>query len=103
MSVYGEKQHPKRALRPADPSARARVREMALSIACDIHPLNNLRVQQYLTSPLNVAEPQRDEWSRHGIALAFAAIEQRLVKGGGTGPYSFGATPTFADCFLIPQ
>jgi maleylpyruvate isomerase len=104
---YLEECHPSPPLLPREPPARARVRELGLSVACDIHPLNNLRVLRYLQAPLGVAEPTRDEWARHWIALGFAAIERLLAQGyqgdQGGGPYCFGATPTIADCCLIPQ
>lgn len=100
---YLEERCPEPALLPREPSTRARVRELALSIACDIHPLNNLRVLQYLTAPLGVPETQRDEWARHWIALGFTAIEQRMTWAASNGPYSFGAMPTLADCCLVPQ
>ena len=100
---YLEERHPAPALLPQEPLARARVRELALSVACDIHPLNNLRVLRYLDANLNIAEARRDEWARHWTALGFTAIEHRLEQGAHTGPYCFGATPSLADCCLIPQ
>ena len=100
---YLEERHPSPSLLPQQPMARARVREIALSVACDIHPLNNLRVLRYLHAPLGVAEARRDEWARHWIALGFTAIERRLAQGDHTGAYCFGDAPTIADCCLIPQ
>ncbi|MDN5844199.1 MAG: maleylacetoacetate isomerase [Alcaligenaceae bacterium] len=89
-------------LLPATPLARARVRALALHIACDIHPLNNLRVLRYLTHPLEVDKAQRDQWYRHWVTLGFEAIEARL-KSGETGRFCHGDTPTLADCCLVPQ
>jgi maleylacetoacetate isomerase len=100
---YLEETHPQPALLPADAAGRARVRALALGIACDIHPLNNLRVLQYLGSRLQLPEAERGEWSRHWIELGFAAIERMLAQGGPTGGFCHGETPTLADCCLVPQ
>ncbi len=100
---YLEETHPTPALLPRDAGARARVRALALSIACDIHPLNNLRVMRYLKSPLEVDEPGRDEWSQHWIALGFTALEAMLTQPATAGDYCYGDAPTLADCCLIPQ
>ncbi len=100
---YLEETHPAPALLPSGADARARVRALALSVACDIHPLNNLRVLQYLRSALQIDEPRRTEWSRHWIELGFGAIERVLVEGGATGSCCHGDAPTLADCCLIPQ
>lgn len=90
------------ALLPAKPLARARVRALALHIACDIHPLNNLRVLRYLSNPLAVDKTQRDTWYRHWVSLGFAALEVRL-QSPDTQRFCHGDTPTMADCCLIPQ
>jgi len=100
---YLEETHPTPALLPADAAARALVRSLALSIACDIHPLNNARVLRYLKAPLGIDEERRAEWSRHWIALGFAALERVLAQGGTAGACCYGDTPTLADCCLIPQ
>jgi maleylpyruvate isomerase len=100
---YLEETHPQPALLPSDAALRARVRELALSIACDIHPLNNLRVLRYLHGPLQVDEQRRNEWARHWISLGFTAIEHILEQAEAVGGYCFGATATLADCCLIPQ
>jgi maleylpyruvate isomerase len=100
---YLEQMHPTPALLPQQAVARAKVRELALSIACDIHPLNNLRVLRYLNAPLGIDERRRDEWARHWIDLGFTAIEYQLAKHDTAGNYCFGDTPTLADCCLIPQ
>ncbi len=88
---------------PADPTARARVRAFALSIACDIHPLQNLRVLQYLAGPL--AQPQEavDAWCRHWVADGLAACEGLLAQAASPGPYAFGPIPGLADICLVPQ
>jgi maleylpyruvate isomerase len=100
---YLEQTHPTPALLPQEAAARAMVRELALSVACDIHPLNNLRVLRYLQAPLGIEEQRRDEWARHWIGLGFTAIEQQLARRGTAGQCCFGDTPTMADCCLIPQ
>jgi maleylacetoacetate isomerase len=100
---YLEETHPTPALLPRDAAGRARVRALALSIACDIHPLNNLRVMRYLKSPLEIEDPRRDEWSRHWITLGFSALESMLAQPGTAGDYCYGDAPTLADCCLIPQ
>jgi maleylacetoacetate isomerase len=100
---YLEEMYPDRPLLPRDAATRARVRALALGIACDIHPLNNLRVLRYLNAPLQIEEERRNEWARHWIALGFTAIEHTLTHHGVAGGYCFGEAPTLADCFLIPQ
>jgi len=100
---YLEDTHPVPALLPPDAAARARVRALAMSIACDIHPLNNLRVLRYLKAALGIDDAGRAEWSRHWIALGFGALERLLQQDGGAGACCYGDTPTLADCCLIPQ
>lgn len=100
---YLEETHPIPALLPRDAAARARVRALALSIACDIHPLNNVRVLRYLKAPLEIDEQRRGEWSRHWIALGFAALERVLAESDTAGDCCYGDAPTLADCCLIPQ
>jgi maleylpyruvate isomerase len=100
---YLEETHPAPALLPRDAAARATVRALAFSIACDIHPLNNVRVLRYLKAPLEIDEARRGEWSRHWIALGFAALERVLAQGGTAGNCCYGDAPTVADCCLIPQ
>ena len=80
---------------------RAHVRAMTLSIACDVHPLNNLRVLNYLRDELDQTEDAVKKWYRHWITLTFAGLEG-LVEAYG-GDYCFGNTITMADVFLIPQ
>jgi maleylacetoacetate isomerase len=100
---YLEETQPTPALLPRDAAARARVRAMALGIACDVHPLNNARVMRYLKDSLLIDEERRGDWSRHWIALGFIALEQVLVRDGMAGTCCYGETPTLADCCLIPQ
>jgi maleylacetoacetate isomerase len=88
-------------LLPAAPADQAHVRAMALLIACDIHPLNNLRVLNYLKTELDQDEPIRDDWYRHWIAEGFAALE--ALAAPRAGRFLFGDTPTVADVCLVPQ
>lgn len=94
---------PEPALLPADPSGRARVRSLALLVACDIHPLNNLRVLQFLRDGLGLDEAQRERWYRHWVGEGLAALEQRLAGEPGTGRFCHGDAPGLADCCLVPQ
>jgi len=98
-----EESHPRPALLPADRSARARVRSFCQLIACDIHPLNNLRVLQYLESTLNVGQTGREEWYRHWVATGFAALEDALGRDASRGRFCFGDQPGMADVCLVPQ
>lgn len=99
---YLDERHPLPPLLPQDPRARARVRALALAVACDIHPLGNLRVLRYLKA-LGLEESQRLEWSRHWIATGLMAIERLLNADGAAGLCCYGDAPTMADCCLIPQ
>jgi len=100
---YLEERYPEPPLLPRAPAARARVRAIALAIACDIHPLDNTRVLQYLTRTLEVREEAKDAWYRHWIELGFAALEAELAGDPATGRFCHGATPTLADVCLVPQ
>jgi len=95
--------HPHPPLLPGDATARARVRAIALSIACEIHPLNNLRVLQYLTGTLGVAEAQKDGWYRYWVDTGFEALERQLAREKSTGRFCHGDTPSLADVCLVPQ
>ncbi len=99
---YLEETYPTPPLLPADSIARAKVRAFALAIACDIHPLNNLRALQYLehTSGQNIEA--RNAWYHHWIAEGLTALEA-LLAGTGDGPFCFGAAPSLADLCLVPQ
>ena len=90
-------------LLPPDPLGRARVRSLALAIACEIHPLNNLRVLQYLTETLGLSDEQKNRWYRHWVETGLAAVERRLAVEPETGGYCHGDRPTLADCCLVPQ
>jgi maleylacetoacetate isomerase len=98
-----EETHPLPPLLPPDPTARARVRSLAMAIACDIHPINNLRVLNYLSNTLGVTAEQRTGWYRYWIDLGFEALETRLAREPGTGRFCHGDAPTLADICLVPQ
>lgn len=100
---YLEETHRDVPLLPADPLGRARVRELCQIVACDIHPLNNLRVLRYLVRQLGVEEDAKNEWYRHWVKEGLAALEAHLARDAGTGDFCHGETPTLADCFLVPQ
>ena len=94
---------PEPPLLPADLFGRARVRQIAYAVACDIHPLGNLRVQKYLRDTLGHSEAEVLAWHQHWIALGFAAIETLVVGTPQTGRFCHGDRPTIADICLIPQ
>lgn len=100
---YLDETHPPVALLPADAPGRARVRALAQTIACDIHPLGNLRVLRYLVHTFNISEEAKLEWLQHWMREGLAAFEALLVSDARTGEFCHGATPTLADCCLIPQ
>ncbi|MEK9969632.1 MAG: maleylacetoacetate isomerase [Ferrovibrio sp.] len=100
---YLEETHPNPPLLPKDPVERARVRALALAVACEIHPINNPRVLRYLTGKLGVSEEQRDTWYRHWVEEGLLAVEKLLVSSPQTGRFCHGDTPTMADLCLIPQ
>ena len=100
---YLEEVHPQPPLLPKNPAARARVRSLALAVACEIHPLNNTRVLAYLTGPLGLSSEIRDKWYHHWIALGLQALEARLAGERETGKFCHGDAPGLADCCLVPQ
>ena len=100
---YLEERYPEPPLLPETPEARARVRAIALSIACEIHPLDNTRVLQYLTRTLGLTEDAKNVWYRHWVDLGLAALEKQLATDAATGEFCHGATPTLADICLVPQ
>ena len=100
---YLDEVWPDRPLLPATARGRQRVRALAQVVACDIHPLNNLRVLQYLGGEWNVPQPERDAWARHWMAEGFSAFEQLLADNPATHEFCDGQAPTVADCCLIPQ
>ena len=100
---YLDETRPLPPLLPGDAVGRARVRALALAIACDIHPLNNTRVLRYLTESLDVPEQQRNAWYRHWVETGLAIIEAMLERDSRTGICCHGDTPTLADLCLVPQ
>jgi maleylacetoacetate isomerase/maleylpyruvate isomerase len=100
---YLEETYPHPALLPADAIGRARVRALALDIACEIHPLNNLRVLRYLVREMKVSEEDKNRWYRHWVETGLEAFERQLAGHPATGRYSHGDTPTLADVVLVPQ
>ena len=99
---YLEETHPTPSLLPAYPVERARVRALALDVACEIHPLNNLRVLRYLVGDLKLSEDDKNRWYRHWVEQGLAAVERQL-ESPFTGRYCHGETPTLADVVLVPQ
>lgn len=99
---YLEEIQPEPALLPRDPLVRAQARAIALAIACDIHPLNNLRVLNYLRDAMRQDEAARAAWYRHWIETGLAAVETMAARAGG-GPFCLGGAPTMADLCLVPQ
>jgi maleylacetoacetate isomerase len=100
---YLDEMYPQPPLLPATPIERARVRAMSLLIACDIHPLNNLRVLQYLEGSLGAAQGVRDAWYRHWIEVGCAALEELLARDPSRGRFCHGDAPSLADVCLVPQ
>ncbi len=100
---YLEEVFPDPALLPADPAGRARVRALCSIVACDIHPLNNLSVLNYLSGELQIGEERKLAWYRHWIAQGLAAFETLLATSPATGRYCHGNEPSLADCCLLPQ
>ncbi|MCH7389717.1 maleylacetoacetate isomerase [Acinetobacter dispersus] len=98
---YLEERYPAKALLPKDLVERAKVRAFAQSIACDIHPINNLRVLKYLQNDLAISNEQKTLWYRHWILEGFHSLEMQLQHSNGQ--FCFSSQPTFADCCLIPQ
>ncbi len=100
---YLDETRPQSPLLPDDAVGRARVRAIALAIACEIHPLNNLRVLGYLSKTLSVSEEQRNAWYRHWVETGLACVEGMLAGDDRTGDCCHGDTPTLADICLVPQ
>jgi maleylpyruvate isomerase len=100
---YLDERHPEPPLLPRSPEARTRVRAIALAIACDIHPLDNLRVLRYLMRTLGASEEAKDAWYRHWIDVGLSALEAQLAREPATGEFCHADTPTLADCCLVPQ
>ena len=100
---YLEERWPEPRLLPQDPLERARVRSLAQVIACDLHPLNNLRVLAYLRDRLRIDDTARTEWYRHWVADGLTAFESLLARAGGKSRFCHGDSPGLADCCLMPQ
>jgi maleylacetoacetate isomerase len=100
---YLDETHPEPPLLPQSAIDRAYVRAVALSIACEIHPLNNLRVLRYLTRDLKVSEQDKDAWYRHWCEQGLATLEEKLATDKRVGMFCYGDSPGLADCVLIPQ
>lgn len=100
---YLDEAYPAAPLLPATPGERARVRQLSLSMACDIHPLNNLRVLKYITGTMGLDEAAKNAWISHWHGIGLAALEAELVRDERRGRYCVGDMPTMADCCLVPQ
>jgi maleylacetoacetate isomerase len=100
---YLEETFPTPSLLPSNARDSQRVRAISQMIACDIHPLNNLRVMQYLEKEFSATQAQKEEWMRHWMSLGFAGLEKVLAGHPSTGSFCEGDMPTMADCFLVPQ
>ena len=99
---YLDETHPEPALLPRDPAGRAHVRALAQSIACEIHPINNLRVLKYLVKELKLDEAAKNAWYVHWCREGLEAFERQLAQLPAS-TYCYGDTPTLADCCLVPQ
>jgi len=100
---YLDETHPEPPLLPGHPAARARVRGLAQAVACDIHPIDNLRVLRYLSHELKQDEKGVEAWFNHWIKLGFDGIERILAEDGQTGEFCHGDAPSLADVCLVPQ
>ena len=100
---YLDETHPEPSLLPGDAFQRARIRALGQDIACEIHPINNLRVLRYLVRDLKVSEDDKNRWYRHWVETGLEAVERQLAGSADQGKFCFGATPTLADCVLVPQ
>jgi maleylacetoacetate isomerase len=100
---YLEEIHPYPPLLPRDPGERAMVRSLALAVACDIHPLNNLRVMEYLKGPLGQDADAVSAWYAHWIAEGFRGMEAMAKRSTGDGRHLYGSSVTMADVLLVPQ
>jgi maleylacetoacetate isomerase len=100
---YLEETFPENAILPSNARDTQRVRSISQMIACDIHPLNNLRVMQYLEKEFAATQAQKDAWMRNWISNGFSALEKVLANSPSTGSFCEGDTPSMADCCLVPQ
>ena len=99
---YLDETHPAPPLLPKDAAGRARVRALSLDVACEIHPLNNLRVLRYLVNDLKLSEDDKNRWYRHWVETGLEAVERQLADPR-TGRFCHGDAPTLADITLVPQ
>jgi maleylacetoacetate isomerase len=100
---YLDELYPHPPFLPASPADRAHVRAMALTVACDIHPLNNSRVLSYLRAPLGQDEDAVNAWYHHWIATGFRSLEENAKRLTGEGRHMFGNSVTLADIYIVPQ
>ena len=100
---YLDETHPEPPLLPRGPSDRAFVRSVAMQVACEIHPLDNLRVLKYLKHQVKVPDETKDAWYRYWVETGFASLEKRLASDKRVGKLTFGDTPTIADLCIVPQ
>jgi maleylpyruvate isomerase len=100
---YLEETHPEPALLPGTPLDRAFIRSIALQVACEIHPVDNLRVLKYLKHKLQIGDEAKDAWYRHWLESGFESLEKRLANDARVGKLCFDDTPTLADLCLVPQ
>ena len=98
-----EEVYPEHPLLPKEAAGRMQVRALSAMIGCDIHPLNNRRILQYLRNELSVDEDQVMAWCHRWMSEGFDALEKRLAQDKTRGKFCYGDSPTFADCYLIPQ
>jgi maleylpyruvate isomerase len=100
---YLDETYPQHPLLPASSADRAYVRQLSLAMACDIHPLNNLRVLKYIAGPMGLPDDVKQAWIAHWTRTGLDALEQELAQAPQRGRFCFGDTPTMADCCLVPQ
>lgn len=100
---YIEEKYPNPPLLPQDPADKALVRSMAMVIACEVHPIQNLRVLKHVKSTYDLSDERVNEWAQHWIDLGFSALEQMIAAQPKRGKFCFGDAPTFADICLVPQ
>jgi maleylpyruvate isomerase len=100
---YLDEKFPQFPLLPDSMAGRARVRQIAMAIACDIHPLQNLRVLKYLTGTLKLSEEAKTDWIKHWLSVGLEALEAELSRASSRGTFCYGDSPSMADCALVPQ
>jgi len=100
---YLEETHPQPPLLPGDAASRARIRALALDIACEIHPLNNLRVLRYLVQDMGLSDEHKNRWYKHWVESGLEVVERQLAGQAATGRFCHGDAPTLADVVLVPQ